>query len=467
MFRNNAALEKQLGTLKKSELIRVLTSIYGLDAHIDNLIDRHIYKAINPGSRQSNDALIAQIDSLRDDAHFISYGASSAFAAQLESLLGEAEELGSSDPDAALTVIQLFLSLPNALFQRVDDSDGNLGDVFKFAMQLWLKFAEQVRAGDADGAPWLSKILSYVHNDGYGVFDDLISASGGLLTPQELRQLASTFEQELARRLRDGSSSDDSYAGIKAALGLRAVAVALADIQMYEASVLLRSPEPNTLQVEDIVRFALSIDALERVEYWLGRPLWKADPGKHRSLRNQWLQKTGQAVQLENEMRELFRSHPTLWNLEECLHYMNGPAVLELRQAVEALPEPPDKLYQRVQMLILLESIDEAARLLVRHAAQLENVYFGALTAWIELFSRNDNLLAEVVCYRALLDDLLNRGYTRAYRHGARYFKQLLALDKAIADYEGLVDAQTYIRKLQTAHGRKHSFWKAADHPAK
>ena len=464
---DNAALEKQLETLKKSELIRVLTSIYGLDAHIDDLMDRHIEKARNTGSNRIGDALIAQIDSLRDDGQFVSYGASSAFAAQLESLLDEVEEFGSSDPGAALAVIERFLSLPDALFQRVDDSDGNLGDVFKFAVQLWLKFAEQVRAGDADGAPWLSKILSYVHNDGYGVFDDLISASGGLLTPQELRQLASTFEQEVARRLSGGNSSDDSYAGIKAALGLRAVAVALADVQMYEASVLLRSPEPNTLQVEDIVRFALSIDALERVEYWLGRPLWKADPGKHRSLRNQWLRKTGQTVQLENEMRELFRSHPTLGNLEECLRHLNGPAVLELRQAVEALPEPPDKLYQRVQMLILVERIDEAARLLVRYASQLEGVHFGILTTWIELFTSNGNLLAEVVCYRALLDDLLNRGYTKAYRHGARYFKRLLALDKAIVDYEGLVDAQTYIRKLQAAHGRKHSFWKAADHPAK
>ncbi|MBK8973885.1 MAG: hypothetical protein IPM37_21925 [Hahellaceae bacterium] len=52
-------------------------------------------------------------------------------------------------------------------------------------------------------------------------------------------------------------------------------------------------------------------------------------------------------------------------------------------------------------------------------------------------------------------------------RYDADYFHALLKLDKKKPDYQGLDDAQAFIRQLQQKHWRKHSFWTQADYPSK
>ena len=383
MIKNITALERQLEILSKPQLIRIVTTIYGMEDHIDDIIDRQRTAGGDVDSSQAVQVLVAQIEKLRSGNEFINYAASSGFADRLESLLGDVEELlGESDPGAALAILELFLTLPEPLYQRIDDSSGSLGGVFKFAVQLWLRFAEQVRAGNPDGGPWVEKILNYFGNDGYGVFDDLISESGRLLTDQELRQLASRFEKEAMKELNGGNHGNDSY-------------------------------------------------------------------------------------KLRQELRVLFQQQPSLHNLEACWPHTDAEGRVELRAEIEALPQPPANLYHGVKMLILVDSIDAAAQLLVRHADQLEVYHYSALTTWTEIFSKSGHLLAQVVCYRYLLDELLDRGYTKAYRHGVQYFHRLLALDETLEDYEGLIDAQAYIHKLLAVHGRKYSFWKAANYPTK
>ncbi|WP_098417781.1 hypothetical protein [Marinobacter sp. LV10MA510-1] len=72
--------------------------------------------------------------------------------------------------------------------------------------------------------------------------------------------------------------------------------------------------------------------------------------------------------------------------------------------------------------------------LLVHHHNGLIFYYYTALQIWLRTFEANGNALA---------------------------------LDNEINDYHGLSDAQSYIRHLQSKHGRKWSFWKEADYPAK
>ena len=118
-------------------------------------------------------------------------------------------------------------------------------------------------------------------------------------------------------------------------------------------------------------------------------------------------------------------------------------------------------------MLLLVGRVNRAEAVLLETPEQFSSMHYGALLNWVKIFAEEHKPLAQVVCYRALLNDLLDRGYTRAYRHGASYFHKLLALDKVIDDYHGLEDAQAFIHGLQTRHWRKRSFWELADYPNK
>jgi len=67
--------------------------------------------------------------------------------------------------------------------------------------------------------------------------------------------------------------------------------------------------------------------------------------------------------------------------------------------------------------------------------------------------------LAATVCYRALLLDILTQARSKAYGHGVRYFKKLEALAGRIKAFKPLPEHHAFVQQLQSAHGRKKSFW--------
>ena len=48
---------------------------------------------------------------------------------------------------------------------------------------------------------------------------------------------------------------------------------------------------------------------------------------------------------------------------------------------------------------------------------------------------------------------------SKAYGHGALYFKKLEALAGRIKVFDPLLEHHAFVQQLQSAHGRKSSFW--------
>ena len=69
----------------------------------------------------------------------------------------------------------------------------------------------------------------------------------------------------------------------------------------------------------------------------------------------------------------------------------------------------------------------------------------------------------EVFCYRALLEDILDEGRSRAYGHAARYLKRLGELDGVVGSYGPAVDHEEYVGRLRDRHGRKYAFWRRVE----
>jgi len=79
------------------------------------------------------------------------------------------------------------------------------------------------------------------------------------------------------------------------------------------------------------------------------------------------------------------------------------------------------------------------------------------------LIDRAFEYLPATLIYRALLDDLLRRGYSRAYDHGVRYLRSLDRLAAGISDWRDHQTHDTYFAGLKAKHGRKYSFWNRYD----
>lgn len=463
--------EKQVSKLTKKELIQLLQSVYGVEHSVDAIIDRYLAADTSSGrgTQALEKTLTKQLHELVYNDNFYGYHGCFDFSERLASVLSAIDTaLRPQAPVAALQLTEDFLNMAEEAFQRVDDSDGHLGDLFREAADLWLNIAEEVRAEAPEAEDWPGKVLHFFDHNDYGVLDELIPHSAGLLTEQELRQLADRFKANAQHALANPTQQDHyNHAAAHACIGLKSVAEALRDISLYEQGTLLTSPDPNPIQLEHLIAYALAINELERAEFWLDKLKHSSRPQRYQPLRHQWLRQKGDLEQLKRELLSDFTKLPQVGTLTELWELANKHEKAQLKEQVNNLPVDTSAPGRLVNVLLFMGNLQRAESVVLSQAENLTSVPYPTLLNWIDTFAEHGQLLAQVVCYRALLDDLLERKYSRAYHHGAQYFKRLLALDKKITDYQGLDNAQTYIRKLQTEHWRKRSFWSQAGHPNK
>lgn len=463
-------IEQALSTLKKSDLVKLIIEIYGRDDDIDQTIER--YTASTSATKNALRSVVErQLHQIGKDSTFIAYYASGHYAARLQRLLTDIYTLlCEQDPEQALQATEKFIWLHESVLQRADDSDGELGDVFRDAVDQWLDIATHVRKLNPQLQNWVGKVLAFYDGNDYGVLDNIISHSGELLSDDELTQLAWRFEAEAQKALDKQQKAKDTgynHQAASATLGLRSIAEAKGDVALFESSFLLTSPTPNTLQLEQIIKFAIATKNFDRAAYWLDRPEWQEASSSFKALRNCLLKAQGKTKQLKTHLAEDFYHYPNEISLQ---NYWEVASETEQKALVKKLPElskavrDPD---DAISMALFVQHSDLASELLIEHSEQLTELYYSTFLRWLAKLNEKTHPLACIVCYRCLLSDLLNRGYTKAYHHGADYFHKLLKLDKSITDYKNLPNAQSYIQELQEKHGRKRSFWQQANYPNK
>lgn len=119
-----------------------------------------------------------------------------------------------------------------------------------------------------------------------------------------------------------------------------------------------------------------------------------------------------------------------------------------------------DDSYGRVQG-IYDDAVDEAVKLVSLIPPQ-ERPALLAIPIASDL--ENAHPLAATILYRALIDEILDRGRSPAYGHGARY---LAVLDQIAGRIErAWVDIEEHVawrEALRRKHGRKSSFWLHVD----
>lgn len=464
---------KHLRGLPKPALIALIDDLYGRYGDIDEIIEDHLEQQSEEHESESESLpnllpyLQRQVSQLVTSQAYIDYRSAQGFSERLEQLLVDICDLAEADAAQALALLDQLLEHHGDMLERVDDSDGYLGDALGAAVELWLAVASTLRCEQPEARDWVADVCALHDNNDYGCFDDILSLSHSLLTAQELRTLAANFAQAARSAIATHSGDGYNHQAADACIGLRAVAEALSDIELYEQATLLTSPQPNPLQLQQLIEYALRIDALERADYWLQQPQWRADQRLHAQLHNQLLKHQGNLGQLKHNLLQAYQQSPSLFNLEAYWEYADPAERQAVSQQIKQQFNADSDPSEAIQLLLFINAVDQAAEYLIEHHTRLQGRWYGTLLNWLEHFEAAGQTLASILCYRLLLNDLLDRGYSRAYHHGARYFHKLLQLDATQPDYRGLDNAQSYIATLQNKHWRKRSFWNDAGYPNK
>lgn len=468
------ALEAKLRKLPQASLVRLVIDIYGQYDDVDDIIESHLHvDHTDDGGPSALHASIArQLDHLLHDDDFIEYRDGYDFSCRLQSLLLDIQNLAEeSGPAPALQLLDTIIAAHGEVMQRADDSDGDIGAAFAEAVDLWLSVAAELRATEPDARDWVDCVARFYAANDYGCLDDVIAHSAGLLSDAELRQMAAGFESDARIALKVPANKSDpksyNHDAAHACLGLKAVGRALRDVALFEKSLLITSSAPNTLQMSTLVEFALEINALDEAEAWLQQPAWKEDKSRYCALNNALLKARGDIKQLKANLYQTFVEQPNKYSLTYYLEYANAKEAKAVAAQVEAIAAKHHDVAQAIDMLLAIQNTMLAAVTLIERDEEFTGTYYTTLLDWVKAFETADETLASILCYRHLLTDLLSRGFSKAYHHGADYFRRLLVLDKKNPDYRQFANAQQFIAMLQNQHWRKRSFWQQAGHAAK
>lgn len=111
--------------------------------------------------------------------------------------------------------------------------------------------------------------------------------------------------------------------------------------------------------------------------------------------------------------------------------------------------------------LLLLDIGDEAAAeaALASAPPAIQGRDYGTLVAFAQTLERKDLWTGSTAVYRALLTAILDRAYSPAYRHAAKYRAKLQALSLKCSGQMPLEPPDAFEARVRAQHKRKTSFW--------
>ena len=90
------------------------------------------------------------------------------------------DRIAQTRPDLALDLMWRFMDLAEPVFNRVDDSNGSVGDVFHTACDNLAAIAVMARP---DPASLADRVFTALSKNDYGLFDNLVQETSGIGTP--------------------------------------------------------------------------------------------------------------------------------------------------------------------------------------------------------------------------------------------------------------------------------------------
>jgi hypothetical protein len=402
-----------------------------------------------------------------------------AFAADLDATLATIlSDLKPLDAGMALDRLLRFLQGADATLERVDDSSGQVHAVYEAAAEAAGGLAASLSADAALG--FAARAVEGLDRDGFGLVGALlvdllpkpldarlVEALAALPAPSRKTTGAAAFAgagQDWERRyhrlslnrlrqvIADARGDADAFIAIEEEISperpdLAAVAERLLTAGRPEEALdwIRRKQKRGTAVVtrEDLVAGGIDPQGPERareaVEIRILDALGRKDEAQ--ALRWSRFEQSLDAQALRDYLARL----PDFED-EEALERAFDHAANR--------KDPHGGMY----FLIRWPNLDRAARLVLARRDAWSGRIWELLAPAAEALEP-DHPLAASVLYRALIDDILERGRSPAYGHGARHLTRLADLARELKPGDLTPDHGDYVARLRKAHGRKSGFW--------
>lgn len=414
---------------------------------------------------------------------FIDWDKARTFVKDLDTQLEMiTEKVAPDTPAEAFDLLWRFIALAPSVHERVDDSRGEVGDVFYTAMQAFDDIAP--RAGQ-DGEALAARIFAAISDNGYGQWDDLISHLGQALGSVGIARLKTLIADDAAASLLDnparkdratpmggsrfGHSLDRDWSERLRAMEVRGWLQEIADLEGDVDAFLAEYSGDDLLNLAWAAEAATRLTSAGRAEEALEILIRARDAAKDDYTRHEWdqaymaaLDALGHVGTLQDFRWERFKATLSVNYLRDLLKAMPDFEDVEKEDEAKAFAMQHKVFERALDFFLTWPDLACVADLVLTRAGELDGNAYYALTPAAEKLEAG-HVLASVLCRRAMIRYTLDKARSTRYKHAIKHMAACESADASIADYGDIPDHAAFAAKLREAHPRKSGFWNGVD----
>jgi hypothetical protein len=379
-----------------------------------------------------------------------------------------AERIAQTRPDLALDLMWRFMALAAPVLNRVDDSSGTVGSVFRTACEDLGVLAAKARP---DPHALAGQVFAAVIKNDYGEFDNLVPAIYPALGEAGVAALKARLVEAM-RAHRPSDRFDTRAAALRSAL--QDLADGERDVDAYIALVPGEDRKRPTVASE-IGRRLLDAGRPEEAVTTLEAATPKKRQGRDDLDDFMGFGWDGPDADWENVYLDALDATGQVEGAQRLrwVAFEERLSVERLRAYLKALPDFDDVVAEERAMEHALGFGDfstalhffhtwpahrQAAKLVLdRHGEINGNLYYllDPVARWLE----GAHPLAATLLRRAMIEDTLDGAKSKRYRHAARHLAECRSLVAAIGDFEQFETHEVFVARLRAGHSRKSGFW--------
>jgi hypothetical protein len=374
------------------------------------------------------------------------------------------ETIGARDSELAFELLWKFLDLHPSILERVDDSSGRVGSVFRMACDDLGPLAQQARI---EPQALAATVFEKISNNSYGIYDGLIVSLAVALGQKGRAALRALLLQRRQQYL-----TEDKRAAIAAgrydftpsclSLALRDIAECEGDADAFIDTYQGRDLTNPRFASEIALQLLRSGRGLEALSY-LDRAAPSAE-NRHFG-RTEW---TDAKIAVLDALQRLDEAQ-TL----RLAFFQAQLSASHLRAYLDRLPDFDDveaedraldfvaghtNVHAALAFLVWWPALERAARLVRLQISDIDGDRYELLDPAAGALE-GKYPLAAVLLRRALIEVTLHKGRATRYKHAARHVREIDSLNAQIKDYADFETHDQFMARLLRTHPRKTGFW--------
>lgn len=440
------SLKETLAKASPEKLVDMLASLYEQYQELQKPMDM-MFAGLDEDPKKIVSLIKKEISSLKRSTRFVDYYESSALADRLNQLrLRIIDDVCSKSPKHAWELMLEFLDLHEKTFDRVDDSNGSIGDVFREACENLGAISKKVECPLHD---IVQIILERFMKNDYGIYDDIILHFKTRLQEDGLQQLYTQL-----------NAAKDANNARRVSMGLKSIADCRNNVDEYIRACSLNGM-PNAHDHLDIAKRLMDHWRAEEALQWLDRMDIPSNHGwapQRLKLKIQALELNGDYALAQKERIAWFDKSlsPELYGeiLKHSKEEFKEPFKVDAVLKAFTFYEP----HTALSFLIKAQEFEAAGKLIRQRLKELHGREYYVLRGAAEILEPSDPLAATLL-YRKMMEAILEEAKYKYYNYAAKDYVRCGLLSTNIVKWEEFQSHDEFSANLKDKHKRKSGFW--------